>query len=211
MKGDTQGHGRTVVSSRIDVAVALGIWRPAVLLPAKWANESPLPLREGLGEGSDASHSVLHTVLAHELAHIENRDLHWLAATRALLTLLWAQPLYWLLRRRLRLDQEVLADAAAAEMTSRQNYAEQLVAWARDIYRPGLRCASHRPSVCGKAPRNFASALRYWSTQRFTVLRNCSRVWKLATVAICGAPALGGIVARNACTGTATGFECERK
>ncbi len=61
-----------------------------------------------------------------------------LTLCRFLLPLFHAQPLFWLLRRQLRLDQEVLADAAAAT-TDRASYAETLLEWARNI--------SMRPSV----------------------------------------------------------------
>jgi beta-lactamase regulating signal transducer with metallopeptidase domain len=183
-----------LLSNQIETAVALGIWRPAILLPAKWAIGFPLPLREacgepvrtGLAEGSDGSRNVLQTVLAHELAHIENRDLHWLAASRALLALLWAQPLFWLLRQRMRLDQEALADAAAAEVTSRQSYAEQLVAWARDIAaRPAMRLT---PAVgLWEGPSQLRQRIALFLDERFTVHRNCSRTWQLSAVAISSA------------------------
>ena len=73
-----------------------------------------------------------------------------------LLVFLWAQPLYWFLRRRTRLDQEALADAAAAELTSRQHYAEQLVAWARNI---GSRRTMRLSSAVGlwEGPHNSGS------------------------------------------------------
>jgi hypothetical protein len=127
--------------------------------------------------------------LAHELAHIENRDLHWLAASRALLIALWAQPLFWLLRRRMRLDQEALADAAAAEITSRQSYAEQLVAWARDIAaRPVIRVT---PAVgLWEGPSQLRQRIAMLVDDRFTVLRTCSRRWQLTAVALCGAIAI---------------------
>ena len=75
----------------------------------------------------------IRAVLANEAAHVEHGDLMWLAAGRGLLVLLSAQPLVWWLRRSMRLDQESLADAAAAEISNRREYAEQLVAWARDM------------------------------------------------------------------------------
>jgi uncharacterized protein (TIGR03435 family) len=175
-----------LLSNQIEVPVALGTCRPAILLPAKWATTFPLPPREGLEKGSDGSHNVLHTVLVHELAHIENRDLHWLAASRALLAVLWAQPLYWLLRRRMRLDQEALADAAAAEFTSRQSYAEQLVAWARDIAaRPVMRLT---PAVgLWEGPSQLRQRIALLVDERFTVHRNCSRPWQLSALTISSA------------------------
>jgi beta-lactamase regulating signal transducer with metallopeptidase domain len=178
-----------LLSDQIEVAVALGIWRPAILLPAKWTTGVPLPLSEKLGEGSDGSRNEINTVLAHELTHIENRDLHWLAASRALLALLWAQPLFWLLRRRMRLDQEALADAAAAAVTSRQHYAEQLVAWARDIAaRPAMRLT---PAVgLWEGPSQLRQRIALLVDDRFTVFHNCSRAWRLTTIALCGALAV---------------------
>jgi beta-lactamase regulating signal transducer with metallopeptidase domain len=118
-----------LVCTQIDVAVALGVVHPAVLLPADWLQSQ--------------SNDDLHTVLAHEAAHLRNYDLHWLAVSRVLSIALWAQPLYWFVRRRMRLDQEALADAAAAELTSRQNYAEKLVALAHHVAaRPAVRLST---------------------------------------------------------------------
>jgi beta-lactamase regulating signal transducer with metallopeptidase domain len=157
------------ISERIDVAVALGIFRPTVLLPTDWLkSHAPEQLR---------------TVLAHELAHVANRDLRWLAASRALVMLLWAQPFLWLLRRRMRLDQEALADAAAAELTSRQCYAKQLVAWARQM--PG-RAAVHLSAAVGlwERPSHLRQRIALLLNDRFTVLRNCSRGWRWSALLI---------------------------
>jgi beta-lactamase regulating signal transducer with metallopeptidase domain len=168
---------------QIDVAVALGIWRPMILLPARWIYQFPLPIREGLGEGS--SRDDLRTVLAHESTHILNRDLQWVAVARALFVALWANPLFWLMKRRLRLDQETLADAAAAEFTTRQQYAEQLVAWARDVR---SRPAMHLSSAVGlwEGPSQLRQRIAILLDERLTVLRNCSRRWRIASVALCG-------------------------
>jgi Zn-dependent protease with chaperone function len=48
----------------------------------------------------------LGAVLAHECAHLRHGDLRTLALARLLLILFWPQPLYWWLRRIIRLDQE---------------------------------------------------------------------------------------------------------
>jgi beta-lactamase regulating signal transducer with metallopeptidase domain len=151
------------ISPRIDVAVALGIFRPTVLLPTDW-----------LKTNAPEQH---RTVLAHELAHVANRDLRWLAASRALVMLLWAQPFLWHLRRRMRLDQEALADAAAAELTSRQRYAEQLVAWARHV---PARPAVHLSAAIGlwEGPSQLRQRITLLLNHRVTVLRDCSRGWK---------------------------------
>ncbi len=89
------------VVDQLQVAVAVGLFRPLVLLPQAMVES--------------ASAEELQTVLAHELAHLRHRDLWLLALLRGLMLVLWTHPLYWLWRRCVRLDQEMLADATAAE------------------------------------------------------------------------------------------------
>lgn len=156
---------------RIDVAVALGVRRPMILLPNRWT--------------SNQSHDRLQAVLAHEATHVLNCDLQWVALARTLFVALWANPLFWLTKRRLRLDQEALADAAAAEVTSRQQYAEQLVAWARDARsRPAL----HLSSTVGlwEGPSQLRQRIAILLNDRLTIMRNCSWRWRVASVAVCG-------------------------
>lgn len=173
-------------SSQITVPVALGLFRPTILLP--------LPLREGPGEGSSLSaelqsplptpHSPLASILAHELAHIRNHDLHWLAISRALMILLWSQPFYWLARRRMRLDQESLADAAAAEVSSREQYAEQLVNWARNLgSRPTMRIAS--AIGLWEGPSQLRQRIALLLDDRFIILRHFSRKLQLVVIFLC--------------------------
>jgi len=151
------------------VAVALGVFRPRVLLPQCWAN-------------SRAAED-LSTVLAHEAAHIRNGDLIWLTASRLLLAILWAQPLYWLLRRSLRLDQEALADAAAAEQSGRQKYAEQLVAWARDF---AIQTRPLLPAAMGlwEGPSQLHHRVALLLDERLTMLRQCPRAWRFGAAAV---------------------------
>jgi beta-lactamase regulating signal transducer with metallopeptidase domain len=106
-----------LVSPRVTSAVALGLWRPAIVLPVQ-AVESSERIR-------------LRALLAHEWAHLHRGDLRMLALARLLLPVLYAHPLYWWLRRQIRMDQEFLADATAAEECGHQAYAESLVSWAR--------------------------------------------------------------------------------
>ena len=111
---------RLLVSSRVGTAVALGIVTPTILLPAQLA-------REGNARG-------LRAALAHEWAHINNRDLWLLAIGRCLLTILFAHPVFWWLRRTVRDDQESLADADAANGANRDGYVEELLLWAQTAY-----------------------------------------------------------------------------
>ena len=69
-------------------------------------------------------------LLDHEIAHIQNGDLKFLAGLRWTSIPLWANPLFWLFRRSVQLDQEILADEFASAR-DRAGYAEQLAAWGR--------------------------------------------------------------------------------
>ena len=157
---------RLLVSDRLSVAAAIGLWRPAILLP--------------VSIDATATDEDLRGLLAHELAHVRNGDLRLLALWRLLLVALWINPLYWLLRRRMRLDQETLADAVAAEQTNRQEYAKRLVGWAREMSTgPG------HPRLAGAAglwenPSQLRRRIAVLLDERFTLLLQCSRRWRAA-------------------------------
>jgi len=110
---------RLRVSSRVQNPAAVGLFRPTILLPERLACE-------GISPG-------LCAALAHEWTHIRNKDLWLLAVCRDLRLILFAHPLFWLLQRSIRADQEALADAAAADATGSIAYAEALLRWARDV------------------------------------------------------------------------------
>jgi beta-lactamase regulating signal transducer with metallopeptidase domain/protocatechuate 3,4-dioxygenase beta subunit len=106
---------RLLISNDLSCPIAVGIRRPAVLLPRSLVQSYTL--------------EQLRPILVHELAHTVRND----AALRLVAALFqvafYYQPLYWLLRREMRLCQEYLADAqAAVHARSASDYAEQLVA-----------------------------------------------------------------------------------
>ncbi|MCL2648492.1 MAG: M56 family metallopeptidase [Phycisphaerales bacterium] len=107
---------RLLLSHKIGNAAAVGILRPTILLQTEFAQQ-------------ESSHAR-RAILAHEWAHLCNRDLWLLALERVLRLLLFAHPLYWLLRGHIRADQEVLADAKAAS-ENRHDYAQDLLTFAR--------------------------------------------------------------------------------
>jgi beta-lactamase regulating signal transducer with metallopeptidase domain len=140
--GDSPTGTRVCLSERLRLPVAFGVLRPIIVLPEQFAANEP----------DDA----LEAALAHELAHIQNGDLKWLAFIRVLVVVYFAQPLFWLLKRTIRADQEALADARAATLhgDGRLEYAQTLVAWARSAngIRPGAMAAAalalwERPSM----------------------------------------------------------------
>jgi beta-lactamase regulating signal transducer with metallopeptidase domain/protocatechuate 3,4-dioxygenase beta subunit len=142
LSGDARATTRICLSTRIGLPVAIGVVRPMIVLPGSFAERET-------DEGIEAA-------LAHELSHIQNGDLRWLAVLRLLTMVFFAQPLFWLLRRTIHADQEALADAAASTLhgDGRLAYAETLVGWARSSngVKPGALASAalalwERPSL----------------------------------------------------------------
>ncbi len=159
---------RLVVSATVCHPVAVGLIRPSIVLPTRFAKSEPV--------------SRIEAALAHEWAHIRNGDLWTLALSRLLLPLLFAHPLYAWLRRAIRADQELLADAEAAAREGRIAYAEALLSWSR---------------TGGRAASMLAPSLGLWGrssmlTKRITLLLNgkfcveptCPKPWSLCVRAV---------------------------
>ncbi len=165
-----QGESQSVqlgVLRNLPVAVAVGLRKPWILLPQSLV--------------ANANREHIRSVLAHELAHVAHRDLWLLALLRGLMVLLWPHPLFWLLRRRVRLDQEILADAAAAQLTSRGEYAEQLVALARTAVE--IRVPRLASSVgLWEKPSQLKRRIALLLDEKLTVLRICSGRWRVGTL-----------------------------
>ena len=109
---------RLRVSDDIESPVMWGLFRSTIVIPSSLENGEPSRLGWGL---------------AHEWAHVVNRDYPtWLLAAAAKFTC-FLQPHYWWLRRQLMLSQDYLADASAADHgESTEDYAAFLVELARD-------------------------------------------------------------------------------
>ncbi|MBX6314714.1 MAG: carboxypeptidase regulatory-like domain-containing protein [Isosphaeraceae bacterium] len=116
--GSEAGRVRLLVSDRIELPFTFTWRRPVILLPAGLCREGEEePLRYGL---------------AHEWSHIERRDVWTWNLANLVQLILFYQPLYWWLRRQLRLCQDYLADAQAAEQApAAEDYADYLVGLAR--------------------------------------------------------------------------------
>jgi protocatechuate 3,4-dioxygenase beta subunit len=155
-----------LVCKTFSTAGANGLWQPTILLPAQAVQ---------LG-ACDAS---LRAILAHEWAHIERGDLWLLALGRLLLVLLYPHPAYWLLRRRISADQELLADAAAAIYCGRHKYAETLVSWARHQPRGSSRLN------CGlgiwERPSQISRRIAMLLDERIRLRMACSRGWRIVS------------------------------
>ncbi|HVA50270.1 MAG TPA: M56 family metallopeptidase [Pirellulales bacterium] len=86
---------RLLLSPRVDSPLLAGIWRPAIVLPARL-------------EAFDAGE--LRLMLAHELAHHRRRDLAWNWLPTAVRALFFFHPLVWLMVRRWSEAQEAACD-----------------------------------------------------------------------------------------------------
>lgn len=112
-------------SQRLTTAATIGWTNPLVLLPGTWRRWSPRELR---------------AVLAHEIAHVQRRDFASHLLAQVSLALHFYHPLvHWLLHR-LRLEQELAADAAAARLAGGpQSYLATLAGLA--LAQPAARSA----------------------------------------------------------------------
>jgi beta-lactamase regulating signal transducer with metallopeptidase domain len=107
-----------LLSPSIDVPLTYGVRGATIVLPASMV--------------TDASRTTLRNCLAHELSHVRQHDVAWWWALAALQPLMWYQPLYWVLRRELRLCQDQVADHfASGDAVNALDYAEVLVGLAR--------------------------------------------------------------------------------
>jgi beta-lactamase regulating signal transducer with metallopeptidase domain len=141
-------------SNGISSAATIGWLRPLVLLPSDWQSWSREELR---------------TVLAHEVAHIAHRDFPcWLLAQVGLLLHFYHPLVHWLAGR-LRLEQELAADADAArhsggaaeylrnlaELAVRQ--ADRPVAWPARTFLPSRGTLLRRVEMLRDRKANGAS------------------------------------------------------
>jgi beta-lactamase regulating signal transducer with metallopeptidase domain len=151
------------VSECISGPICFGVFRPRILIPTVLAEQS--------------SAQMLHWILAHELSHLRRRDplVGWLMGL--VHAVFFFEPWLWKLRREVRLNQEFLADAAAANQTiasgSAADYADFLVQ---------LTCAGKIPigaaGVKSRASDLFRRVTMLLQTSG-TIETKCPRRWSL--------------------------------
>ena len=164
-------------SADVGAPATTGWIRPVILLPPDW---------------EDWSVSQLRTVLAHEVAHVLNADSwKWLVAQTSLL-LNFYHPLVHLLVRRLRLEQELAADAVAAPAVGGpQRYLETLA-----------ELAVRRPSQNQAWPAQAFLPTSGTLLRRIEMLRDHSashgrNAWKFSCVAVLLMAAVGVVGLRR--------------
>ena len=166
---------RLRLSGRVHNAVALGILQPTILLPAALAEK--------------ADEKSLRAVLAHEVAHIRNRDLWLLGLLRILQVVLFANPFYWVFRYSIRSSQEEVADAVAAERRG-QDYADGLIGWMRQVTTPGRMRAVPAVGIWEKTSE-IRRRITMLIDEKFIVQTRVSRSWRVGVTVFAGAAAFG--------------------
>lgn len=119
-------HARDIYESeRMAVPVAVGVLRPAIILPLEWRS------------WDDAK---LDAVLAHEGAHVRRHDGLIAALASVNRSLLWFHPLAWWLERRLALLADQACDeSSVAQLGDPHGYARLLLEMASVVDRSGGR------------------------------------------------------------------------
>lgn len=107
-----------LTQDQLKVPVTCGLLRPAILLPSDAKQWSEIDLRR---------------VFVHELEHVKRFD--WLThiSTRAICAFYWFHPLVWIAWRQISLEAERACDDAVVVQDEREDYADQLVAFARRL------------------------------------------------------------------------------
>lgn len=121
-------HVRLLVSDDIDSPMTWGTLRSVIVIPCTFVDQSSdVELRWGL---------------AHEWSHVQRRDIASLWLAWAAQFICFYQPLYWMLRRRMILCQDYLADAfAARHADTTEDYAAFLVRLAKSRLQPTVPLA----------------------------------------------------------------------
>ncbi len=118
IQGESKRPVRVLASEKIPSPLTFGRRRPVILLPMCMV------------EAGDRA--TLRYCLAHEWAHIRRGDVTMWRLVNLGRMLLWPQPIFWVLRRELRICQDYLADSDAARLGAHPaDYAELLLGFAK--------------------------------------------------------------------------------
>ncbi len=157
---------RLCESDNIALPFTFTLARPVILLPTSLCQSK--------------ESNALRYVLAHEWSHVERRDSWAWSFTSLALSILFYQPLFWWLRRQLRLCQDYLADARAAALGSAEDYAAYLVGIAR-IHRFG-------PSLpalgIGDRRSNLYRRVAMLVQNREPLEERCRAAWSVSATAV---------------------------
>ncbi|HEX5272080.1 MAG TPA: M56 family metallopeptidase [Gemmataceae bacterium] len=154
-----------LTSDRVSLPLTFGVRRPVILLPEAMCDDP----------------AALRFALAHEWSHVERRDLlRWHLAGLAGLLFFW-QPLFWWLRRQLRLGQDFLADGLAVRQAGEaEDYAAFLVRLAKRSVGLPAECAL----AVGGRRSNLYRRVIMLVNNREPLQRRCPAPWSLAAAVL---------------------------
>ena len=152
---------RLLASDRVGSPVTFTWVRPTILIPTRMAR---------------ATNPKVLCALAHEWSHIERRDYaSWILVATAGVLLYW-HPLYWFLRRQLRMNQDFLADDRAGAVASPLAFAAQLVELARTRRRSSGYFPLTSLGVQGRSSQLFRR-ITMLIADRPALATRCRRTW----------------------------------
>ena len=155
------------VSDEIQTPTAFGVLHPVILLPKSFRS---------------ADASMIRMTLTHELTHIVRGDTIWRIIIAVVAVPLFFHPLLWIVSRRIRLNQEFLADQSAAAMAkSPDTYITTMLQLAR-----GLQNSSDTffPATALFGRRSdFYLRMNRLLTQGNSTAADCSWRWYVGAVA----------------------------
>jgi len=102
------------ISETVSSSFLTGLWRPAIIVPATLVR--------------DLSAEEISALLAHEIAHVQRRDLFWCVGWQWARALLWFHPLVWKIPAAHNLACEQEADRIACGQVESSGFYRQLLA-----------------------------------------------------------------------------------
>jgi len=154
-------------SARLFAPVTMGFARTLILLPAR--------MTEGVADAD------LHTVIAHELAHIRRKDFLKNLVYEVLAVPVSYHPIFWATRERVIETREMVCDQMAADASGRRSYARSLLRLASLLV---TGAPARVPHAIGIFDANTFERRIMRLTEKQTEVRGVRR---LATLVACGA------------------------
>jgi beta-lactamase regulating signal transducer with metallopeptidase domain len=174
---------KLVISRRASRPLMWGVVRPTIALPERLCHRS--------------NYEQLRTILLHELAHVRRGDARGSMLFESAFPLFVFHPLYWWIRRQVRLSAELVADDWAARQTGREVYVAQLVALARGT---GIRRLS---LVLGTSvltsPSQFYRRMKMLLAREIPLSTRLSKAWRICSAAgaLCAVAVAAALVGNN--------------
>jgi TonB family protein len=175
-------------SSRVFGPVTLGIHRKLLLLPVNVIEELPEP--------------DLHTVIAHEFAHMRRKDFMKNLLYELLSLPLRYHPLLWLTRARIMESREMVCDQMAAAVTGPNEYAQSLLRLASLLITGTL---GRTPHTIGIFDANVFERRLMNVTEKQQEVRGVRRVVIVAACAALGLATCGSALALGMHANAASG------